>query len=502
MKYLYGFLITIILNALVINAGASPIDSRKELPEISDYSNFFKIQYKIAINADPLSQLYVAILYEHGLGIGKDLILSHAYYNLATASGSTKAIKYRKNIERQLNKIEFSEARKIAKQFKLGVGIDHPRQVQSLERISSKTQNNSLSGESNINQYNQFLLSIKNNDVDSVENLVSAGANVNHRFKNGMTPLMIASINGNLNTVTVLLELGANANLKSKDNKTALQYAYEGKHKYIATILRTKTVIPNQLVKDIQTYLSKLGFNPGSIDGIYGTKTKRALRSFSVAYEQKFEIEISQRQLNTIQKVYQENISKKKAEPDPLVATTLQQSIPSAVENRNIEGTSNTESSNKVASKSALDNSFRESVNQKVKGTEPLKKIGKYPDISGIYDATTYAEFTHCGQYNQKIEYSAEEAIHSLKTDGKFKISYTAPLLKCSGKGKFDNDPNRFKGIYRCEYVTSGGFKGTLRMNIQGVIDENNIYMKYAGKDTSPGISCIYHWERTLSILQ
>ena len=36
-------------------------------------------------------------------------------------------------------------------------------------------------------------------------------------------------------------------------------------------------------------------------------------------------------------------------------------------------------------------------------------------------------------------------------------------------------------------------------MNFDGVIEGENIHIKYKGKDTTPGILCNYDWERTLS---
>jgi ankyrin repeat protein len=59
-----------------------------------------------------------------------------------------------------------------------------------------------------------------------ITTLLNAGAKLDDRDKNGMTPLMHAAwINMNPDVITTLLNAGANAKAKSNEGKTAFDYA-------------------------------------------------------------------------------------------------------------------------------------------------------------------------------------------------------------------------------------------------------------------------------------
>jgi ankyrin repeat protein len=62
-------------------------------------------------------------------------------------------------------------------------------------------------------------------ELSSVKQLIAAGAPVNPRDKNGMTPLMAACLEGHKEIVEVFLANGAEVNAKTIDGETALMYA-------------------------------------------------------------------------------------------------------------------------------------------------------------------------------------------------------------------------------------------------------------------------------------
>ena len=494
---------------------------------ISDYGAFFNEHYRLAVDGNATSQLYIGALYEKGLGVQKDLTLSHVYYNLASATGAKNAKQQRKRIEKLLSKEEFAEARKLAKLFKKGTGIDHPRQTSSLNIIpeiakdetqadSKRSETKTIVSTSDDDIYSNFFNAVINNDTAQIKNLVSSGIDVNHRFSDGKTALMLASEFGYLSTVGTLLDSGANANLRDSNNRTALKIAQDSGHGYIAAVLRTKTLAPKKLVKDIQTYLARLEYNPGPVDGLYGPRTQRALRQFSTDYSQNHPIAITEQQLETLKTAYSTYITKKTNELKLLQSMQLEAEKTASKQ----DGEKKPEHSSVSVSATSTENKKQPSSDNTVETTLVtddlqntstiddetitkkfiLKKIGKYPDITGTYNAQTSAVFSKCGAYNKKIKYHAEETIKNLKENGKFEISYLTPLLNCSGKGKFTSDVNVFKGKYDCTYKTTGGFQGTLTMKIVGTITEDKIEMKYHGSDTTPGQACIYDWWRTLTL--
>ena len=152
MQIFTKFITAIFIFAALTIANADTSESTNLLPEISDYIDFFNNQYAKAVDGDANAQLYIGVLYEHGLGIGKDLTLSHVYYNLASASGVQETTSQRKIIEKMLSKDEFANARKLAKLYKPGECIDHPRQIDSIELMSKNTQKEPESNDVNLDE--------------------------------------------------------------------------------------------------------------------------------------------------------------------------------------------------------------------------------------------------------------------------------------------------------------------------------------------------------------
>ena len=79
---------------------------------------------------------------------------------------------------------------------------------------------------------------VANNHVEIAKILVKRGANVNHRYEGGVSPLMEACLNGNLEPVNFLLENGADPTAKTKDEKTPLTFAKEKNHGEVVEALK------------------------------------------------------------------------------------------------------------------------------------------------------------------------------------------------------------------------------------------------------------------------
>jgi ankyrin repeat protein len=79
---------------------------------------------------------------------------------------------------------------------------------------------------------------IANNHSEISKILVKRGADVNHRYEGGVSPLMEASLNGNIELVNFLLENGADPSAKTKDGKTPLSFAKEKNHAQVIAALK------------------------------------------------------------------------------------------------------------------------------------------------------------------------------------------------------------------------------------------------------------------------
>jgi uncharacterized protein len=74
-------------------------------------------------------------------------------------------------------------------------------------------------------------------DLSEVKRLLAAGAEVNAKDKNGITPLMAASLAGHREVVEFLLAKGAEVNAQDKSGKTALMFATRMNHPEVRELL-------------------------------------------------------------------------------------------------------------------------------------------------------------------------------------------------------------------------------------------------------------------------
>ncbi|WP_298554892.1 ankyrin repeat domain-containing protein [uncultured Algibacter sp.] len=71
---------------------------------------------------------------------------------------------------------------------------------------------------------NSFCVSIAKGDLETVQKLISRGADVNE-VSNGMTPVMYAAKFNRTDILELLITHGANLKVKSNNKMTALKYA-------------------------------------------------------------------------------------------------------------------------------------------------------------------------------------------------------------------------------------------------------------------------------------
>ncbi len=83
----------------------------------------------------------------------------------------------------------------------------------------------------------QLLDAAKNWDLESVENAIKNGADINFQNKDGNTALMYAAKVGHEDIVALLINKGANLNLKNDYRFTSLMFAVLSGHENIVTLL-------------------------------------------------------------------------------------------------------------------------------------------------------------------------------------------------------------------------------------------------------------------------
>src|SRR5205823_3640311 len=82
-----------------------------------------------------------------------------------------------------------------------------------------------------------LLWAVHNNDIDAVDRLIKAGADINVKNEYGVTPLSEAAVNGNTAIIEKLLKAGANADSPSADGMTALMIVARGTNIKAAKLL-------------------------------------------------------------------------------------------------------------------------------------------------------------------------------------------------------------------------------------------------------------------------
>ncbi|MBS0627285.1 MAG: ankyrin repeat domain-containing protein, partial [Verrucomicrobia bacterium] len=113
-------------------------------------------------------------------------------------------------------------------------------------------------------------LAARSGDIESVERLIKAGANINKAKLNGWTALMAASFFGRIEVVKKLLEAGADVNLVNSNHETALSLAIDENHTEIFPLLYAKGATRTLFHKDVRHLMISFGYlyNKGICHGI------------------------------------------------------------------------------------------------------------------------------------------------------------------------------------------------------------------------------------------
>lgn len=131
------------------------------------------------------------------------------------------------------------------------LAIVNSNQVYSLEtgeNISTSIQ--STNHQFFISIYDLLHDAIGEDNPLEVEMFIEFGADINYRYENGKTPLMIASSMGSKLAVKTLLTLGANSKLRSKHDMTALDYANQINNELIIRLLNHSDIIIAEDIPD------------------------------------------------------------------------------------------------------------------------------------------------------------------------------------------------------------------------------------------------------------
>uniref|UniRef100_A0A093UL03 Ankyrin-3 n=1 Tax=Talaromyces marneffei PM1 TaxID=1077442 RepID=A0A093UL03_TALMA len=98
----------------------------------------------------------------------------------------------------------------------------------------------------------------RENDIDTVLQLLEIGANVNEKTSNSNTPLHIAIEHKHLDMITVLLERGADVNIPGNYGVTTLMLALQrGLHDVVEKLLQAGATLKGSILQQVATVLDE-----------------------------------------------------------------------------------------------------------------------------------------------------------------------------------------------------------------------------------------------------
>ena len=165
--------------------------------------------------------------------------------------------------------------------------------------------------------YESLLSAIEMDSANEIEQFISFGADIDHRYKGDKTALMLATSMGSIDAIHVLLALGANPNLVSSEDMTALDYANESGNSLTIVALNSnrpakKADTEITVIRKIQFLLGRLGYHTGEVDGEFGKRTKQSLKSFTKDTKQTYPAELSTRQVESLKYAFfQQDLNEK-----------------------------------------------------------------------------------------------------------------------------------------------------------------------------------------------
>ena len=185
-----------------------------------------------------------------------------------------------------------------------------------------------------------IIVAAENGHVSVVDILLEAGADKNAADSAGTTPLIAASRAGKTETVALLLDRGADVSAADNQGRVALDIARENDRTDIVRLIldqdepaaREKVLEQEHResarqeqarqeeearVSSAQRLLLATGYNPGSVDGLFGRQTKTAVRAFQRDHGMKVDGEITDALLNLLEEETKAREVKPKPAPTP-----------------------------------------------------------------------------------------------------------------------------------------------------------------------------------------
>ncbi len=345
-KPIFGLLLligTMVLGMLNPTLARADFEEGKKAFEAEDYSAAFRYWQLSADQGEARSQLELARLYRDGMGTHEDKIAASLYYSLASEqnlkNASKEASKEKEKLVKSFSEDEVQLANKLKASWEpanlnpvieelplTAADKEKTRWFTASEKGDVKIIDQMITAGFDVNLLDQdgwtalMLAALNSHRVTSV-NLIKAGADLSVTDSLGMTALMAASVAGNKRLVEFMVKSGADIEQEDTVGETAEYMAEQAGHVTIARYYSTLE-LPEDQIKKAQQLLIALGYLEGSADGKSGPKTSEAVK--------KFQKDNAQKQTGLIRKLLLDTLEGKKPAYPVLEADKKQISFQSA----------------------------------------------------------------------------------------------------------------------------------------------------------------------------
>ncbi len=216
-------LLTGLLNSSVFGEDVSDTKEAAKLAvRMRNYSKAVSLFHMLAINGDADAEYQLGVLFQLGRGVPKDHTRAIEWYKKAVKQSHVRA-QYNLGIMYENGWGTLPDYQKAYDCYQKASAQGHGKAKAKCMKLSE----GGLLMFSNTNLPKEELLeySVKKNDLNNIDQLLNAGANIDYRNSCGRTPVIEAVTCGHIESTRLLIAKGANLELYSNEGDNAVLLA-------------------------------------------------------------------------------------------------------------------------------------------------------------------------------------------------------------------------------------------------------------------------------------
>ncbi|MDA1070867.1 MAG: peptidoglycan-binding protein, partial [Proteobacteria bacterium] len=288
----------------IVLAGPAFADFEKGIDAYSrsNYGTAFQEFSASAQTGDPASQHMLGQLYQEGLGVGRDAVQAHRWYDLAAAKGQERAAEVLRALERTMSSGQIADAHTLSARWQAQHGGSGGEQVAFTVRNAQSALNrlgynagpaDGIMGPSTRSAIRTYQSdrglavtgTLTRDLFDRIQGDLGGGQ------EETVSTTVIANTQSELRqrgydvpVVSGTLDAKTQAAIRAYQEQSGLQVTGKASESLLARLQAADgsgdVRSQKELVRTVQTELGDLGYNGGPADGVYGPSTRSAVRAY------------------------------------------------------------------------------------------------------------------------------------------------------------------------------------------------------------------------------